>query len=176
MKRTGVVGAGLIFLMLTGCSSDGGDDTSEGGASSGAGSSSSPSESADATEVAEELKDASSTSTKVVTITEDNDPNDLIGRPNGYETAAVIYDSEATCDSLGSDCGVVVEVFADDASAQARAQYIQGILAEAPAMGSEWDYVKGTVVVRVSGQLKPSSATNYSDAFGGEAVTAPSGQ
>jgi hypothetical protein len=29
---------------------------------------------------------------KVVTITEDNDPNCLIGRPNGYTDAAVIYD------------------------------------------------------------------------------------
>lgn len=121
--------------------------------------------------VAEGLKGVSSTANKVVTITEDNDPNDLIGRPRGYESAAIIYDSEVSCDSLGSDCGVVVEVFTDGEEARARAEYIQGILKDTPAFGPEWNYVKGSALVRVTGHLKPSSAANYADAFGGEEVT-----
>ena len=37
---------------------------------------------------------------KVVTVTEDNDPNNLIGRPNGYVSAAVLYDSGVECTEL----------------------------------------------------------------------------
>ena len=46
-------------------------------------------------------------------------------RPNGYVGAAVIYDSNASCDDLGVACGVTVEVWADEAAAQARSDYIQ---------------------------------------------------
>lgn len=159
--------AGLAVLALAACSSG-----SDSGDSSGAEDSSTTTESADATEVAEELKSTSSTAEKVVTVTEENDPNDLIGRPNGYDSAAILYDSEVSCDELGSECGVVVEVFSDENAARARGEYIQGILSEAPALGSEWDYVKGSVVLRVSGELKPTSNTKYAEAFGGEEVKA----
>lgn len=166
MKHLHPFFAGLAVVALSACSS-GGDSAD----SNGAGDTSTTTESADATEVAEELKGASPTASKVVTITEDNDPNDLIGRPNGYDSAAIIYDSEVSCDELGSECGVVVEVFSEEDAAQARGEYIQGILSESPALGSEWDYVKGSVVLRVSGELKPSSNTKYAEAFGGEEVT-----
>ncbi len=165
MKHIRSVVLGLVVVASSACSSGDGD-------SSSAEESSTTAESADATEIAEELKGASRTATKVVTITEENDPNNLIGRPNGYDSAAIIYDSEVSCDSLGSECGLVVEVFSDENTAQARGEYIQGILKESPALGSEWDYVKGPVVLRVSGELKPSSNTTYADAFGGEEVTA----
>lgn len=128
-------------------------------------------QSPDASTVAQELKAASSTAIEVVTITEDNDPNDLIGRPNGYESAAIVYDSEVPCDEIGSACGVVVEVFADEEAARNRADYIQGILSNAPIFGTEWNYVKGPVLVRITGGLKPSTAEQYAEAFGGDEVT-----
>lgn len=164
MKRTRPLAVGLLILALSACSSGDSD-----GARAGSTESSSVSlESIDATEVAEELKDASQTATKVVTVTEENDPNNLIGRPNGYDSAAIIYDSGVSCDELGSECGVVIEVFADESSAESRGEYIQGILKEAPVLGAEWDYVKGSIVLRVSGELKPSTNGTYADAFGGE--------
>src|SRR5689334_14931937 len=49
----------------------------------------------DATAVAKRVKAGVSSVTKLVTITEDNDPNDKIGRPGGYVSAATMYDSGA---------------------------------------------------------------------------------
>jgi hypothetical protein len=56
-----------------------------------------------ATDIANHLQAAVPSVGKVVTITEDNDPNDLIGRPSGYTDAAVVYDSEAECTEPGVD-------------------------------------------------------------------------
>lgn len=127
----------------------------------------------DASEVADALDGEVPTVDKIVEITEDNDANNLLGRPNGYESAAVIYDEAASCDMPGVDCGAVVESFGDEAAATARAEYIQTVLKEAPGLGSEWTYTKGSVLLRVSGQLKPSAASEYEAAFDGEEVTAP---
>lgn len=117
-----------------------------------------------ATDVAGSIKQPSTT--KVVVITEDNDPNNLIGRPNGYLTAAVIYDSNATCSDLGVECGATVEVWSDEAAAKARSDYIQGILKSSPALGSEFHTLEGPVLLRVDAkQLKPSLAKTYAAAL-----------
>jgi hypothetical protein len=169
------VGAVSIALLLSGCG--GSDSTGESASTSSSTTSNSSAAAAttesasdtaaaeqDATAVAERIKQP--TTTKIVTITEDNDPNNLIGRPNGYVSAAVLYDSNASCDDLGVACGVTVEVWADEAAAQARSDYILGILEEAPALGSEFHTVNGAVLVRVDGkQLKPSQAEAYTDAL-----------
>lgn len=123
----------------------------------------------DATELAEAVKQPSTT--KVVTITEDNDPNNLIGRPNGYVSAAVLYESSVKCDDLGADCGATIEVFASPEEAQARSDYIQAMLKEAPVLGSEYNTVVGPALLRVSGKVKPSVATQYADAFNLSAPT-----
>lgn len=116
----------------------------------------------DAKTVAEEI--AQSTTTTVVSITEDNDPNDLIGRPNGYLSAAVLYDSNASCTELGISCGATVEVWPEEAAAKARSDYIQGILKDSPAFGSEFHTLNGAVLLRVDGkQLKPSEAKPYAE-------------
>lgn len=166
----------LLAVLLSACSSsadDGGDatTTSESSSAAASPSSSTATEEVDATQLAEELKNSSKTATKVLTITEDNDPNNLIGRPNGYDSAAVIYDAGGSCDEPMTDCGLVIEVFSDEASAKSRGEYIQAILKGSPALGSEWDYVKGNALLRVSGKLSPSTNTTYADAFGGEEVS-----
>ena len=107
------------------------------------------------------------TSTKIVLITEDNDPNDLIGRPNGYTDAAVIYDKEASCTSLGTDCGATIEIWPSQADAQNRSNYIQGILKDTPAFGTEYHAVNGNALLRVTGKVKPSVAKGYQEAFEG---------
>lgn len=162
----------LLAVLLSACSSsadDGGDatTTSESSSAAASPSSSTATEEVDATQLAEELKNSSKTATKVLTITEDNDPNNLIG----YDSAAVIYDAGGSCDEPMTDCGLVIEVFSDEASAKSRGEYIQAILKGSPALGSEWDYVKGNALLRVSGKLSPSTNTTYADAFGGEEVS-----
>lgn len=118
-----------------------------------------------AVSIAEDVESQVDSVTKIVEITEDNDPNNLIGRPNGYETAAVIYDSRVHCDDLGVECGAVVEQWPDDAAAEQRSAYIQGILEGTPAFGTEYHYLDGAVLLRVWGDLNPTDAEEYEDAF-----------
>ncbi|WP_207021434.1 hypothetical protein [Phycicoccus sp. DTK01] len=119
-----------------------------------------------AADVADGLEQPSTT--KIVEVTEDNDPNDLIGRPNGYDSAAVIYDSNATCTDLGVECGATVEVWPDEAAAKSRSDYIQSILEASPVLGSEFHTLAGPVLLRVDGkQLKPSLAEKYAAALTG---------
>jgi hypothetical protein len=108
------------------------------------------------------------TVTKIVQITEDNDPNDKIGRPNGYTGGAVLYDRNVSCTELGVDCGATIEIWPTAEGARARAAYIQGLLKGAPALGAEYDYLNGPALLRVAGDIKPSKAKAYGAAFGGE--------
>ena len=117
----------------------------------------------DATTLANLVKQASTT--KIVTIDENNDPNNKIGRPNGYISAAILYDSTVKCTELGTDCGAGIEVFPTAAEAQARADYIQSILKSMPALGTEYDTVVGAALLRVTGKIKPSVATLYAAAM-----------
>ena len=119
-----------------------------------------------ADDVAFFLEDEIAKVEKVVQITEDNDPNDLIGRPNGYTEAAIVFDERLNCgDQLGASCGATVEIWPDEAGATARNDYIQGVLKDSPILGSEYGYVEGNVLLRVSGDLKPSVAAGYKSAF-----------
>jgi hypothetical protein len=104
--------------------------------------------------------------TKLVTITEDNDPNNKIGRPGGYVSAATLYDEGATCTELGVECGATVEVWPDEASATARSKFIQDALKGANGvLGEEYHYQDGPVLLRVFGTIKPSVAKKYQAAF-----------
>ncbi|MFE6926362.1 hypothetical protein ACFVAV_35500 [Nocardia sp. NPDC057663] len=100
-----------------------------------------------------------------MTITENNDPNNLIGRPNGYVDAAVLYDSTTTCPDLGSDCGAMVEVWPTPEAAQQRANYIATLQQASPILGTEYHHVRGRVLLRVTGDVKPSLNAEYSKAF-----------
>jgi len=101
----------------------------------------------------------------VVTITEDNDPNNKIGRPNGYVSAAIIYDAGGECEDLGVDCGATIEVWPSAEAATERSEYIQGLQKDAPILGSEYNYLDGAALLRVSGDLKPSVAAEYESAL-----------
>jgi len=111
--------------------------------------------------VAAQIKAAVPGVKRLVTVTEDNDPNNMIGRPTGYVAAVTVYDKRVTCTSLGADCGATVEQWPTAADAKARGEYIQSILKGGTWLGSEYDYVDGVVLIRVSGALKPSQAKAY---------------
>ena len=105
----------------------------------------------------------------LIDITEDNDANNMIGRVNGYVAATVLVDSRITegceLDKPGIACGAGIEQWPDEAAAQGRATYIKTLLSSAPILGTEYQTVKGNLVLRVSGQLKPSEAQEYIRAF-----------
>ncbi|WP_199750122.1 hypothetical protein [Amycolatopsis sp. WAC 04169] len=111
--------------------------------------------------------------TKLVKVyTAEDDPNHLLGRPNGYTSKTAFGDSRvkpADVEYLGADAverGGSVEVFPDEAGAKARMDFIQSVAKNLPAVG-EYDYLKGPVLVRVSRFLTPDQAKEYEAALNG---------
>lgn len=116
--------------------------------------------------LAAELQAAVPTVTSVSAITEENDSNDMIGRPNGYVGGEFLVDSRATeCIDGGVDCGAVIEDWASAADARTRSDYIQGILKDSPALGSQYNYLRDGLLLRVSGELPPSASAEYEAVF-----------
>lgn len=104
---------------------------------------------------------------KFTAVTQRNDPNGLLGRRNGYVSAAVIADDAATPldNELGVDSGATVEQFRTKRAAYRRYDYIQGILRSSPMLGNEYDKVEGSTLLRISGDLTPGAASAYKKAF-----------
>ena len=116
--------------------------------------------------VAAELQAKVPSISALTEVTEANDSNGLIGRPGQYISAAWIADTAADPAETGIDGGAVVEVFSNEADAQTRSDYIQEVLKSmGPAFGTEYHYMDGTVLLRVSGVLMPSQAALYEQAF-----------
>jgi hypothetical protein len=170
LKRTALALASAAVL-LTGC---GGGDENQAQPSSAATNSSATAKTsseataspADAAAVLEQLTAAGLLITGSLVITETNDPNNLIGRPGQY-TSKVVFADERTGVALdetapSNDAGGSIEVFIDAATAQARSDYIQQTLTSlGPAAGTEYHYLAGTALVRVTGALVPSVAAEY---------------
>jgi len=116
--------------------------------------------------VAESIQATIPEAIELIELNENNDPNNLIGRPNGYIAANVLVDSRLPrCETPGADCGAMIEQWSDQASAQERSDYIQSMLREMPMLGQEWNTVNGGLLLRVTGELKPSEAKQYETAF-----------
>ena len=104
------------------------------------------------------------------TVTAANDPNHLLGRPNQYTSKVTFTDSRiAASDVTGTsegdvDRGGAIEVFSDPADAKSRAKYIQAVTKSIPAF-TEYDYVHGPVLVRVSHYLTPKQSAEYQAAL-----------
>lgn len=95
-----------------------------------------------------------------------DDPNSLLGRPNGYTSKIGFTDSRVPPDKLmGLEPGAVeaggsIETWPDEDSAQRRADYISE-LGKAVPFAVEYDYVVGPHLVRVSRLLSPDQAAEY---------------
>lgn len=131
---------------------------------------------ATAQSAAEAIKATVPEVTDLIAITEENDANNMIGRSNGYVAATVIVDSRIAAragdfdekcsrDKPGIVCGAGVEQWPDAAATQARASYIKAIQSSMPFLGTEYQTVKGNLLLRVSGKLRPSEAQVYQAAF-----------
>lgn len=102
--------------------------------------------------------------------TEADDPNHLLGRPNGYTSKTAFADSrvpEAEVEfakPTDTERGGGVETFADEAGAKARMDKIQGIGKEMSTL-AEYDYQVGGVLLRVSKILTPEQAKEYETAL-----------
>ncbi len=107
----------------------------------------------------------------VKSYTEDDDPNKLLGRPNGYTSKIAFSDSRISkkdveyADSDAIERGGSVEVYPDADGAKQRADYLQAI-GKSSGLVNEYDYLNGPVLVRVTGNLPPSKAKDYEAALG----------
>ncbi|MGW3120951.1 hypothetical protein ACWDBW_28025 [Streptomyces sp. NPDC001107] len=103
------------------------------------------------------------------TVTAENDPNHLLGRPNQYTSKVTFTDTRIkAADVTGTEKGDVerggaIEVFGSPTDAAARAKYIQAVTKSMPAL-TEYDYVHDTVLIRVSHYLTPAQAASYKTA------------
>lgn len=124
----------------------------------------------DATNAFKQLSAAVSSAKLSGAVTADNDPNHLLGRPNQYTSKVTFTDSRIKAADVeytkpgDVDRGGAVEVFGSAADAQARAKYIQAVTKSMPAL-AEYDYVHGSVLVRVSHYLTPDQAATYKGAL-----------
>ncbi|ELP67660.1 hypothetical protein STRTUCAR8_08573 [Streptomyces turgidiscabies Car8] len=103
------------------------------------------------------------------TVTAENDPNHLLGRPSQYTSKVTFADSRIKAADISGtkegdvERGGAIEVFGSEADAQTRAKYIQAVTKSLPAL-AEYDYVHGSVLVRVSHYLTPAQAAGYESA------------
>ncbi|MFT4086555.1 MAG: hypothetical protein QM658_05275 [Gordonia sp. (in: high G+C Gram-positive bacteria)] len=135
-------------------------------ASQGASAASSVGETA-AQKSAEQIKRAVRDVVELRPVTSESDPNRILGKPNGYVAVTVLVDSRVHCSGseLGVDCGAVVEQWPDHRSAKERAEYVTSALQGMPGIEPEHQVVKGDLLLRVSGELKPSAVHEYEKAF-----------
>lgn len=101
------------------------------------------------------------------TYTEDNDVNKLLGRPGQYtgkinfkDTRVVRQYINNTGAKIEVNDGGSIETFASATDAQSRFKYIQAI-SKSGGMFAEYEYINGTVILRVSNELAPSKAKEY---------------
>jgi len=121
----------------------------------------------DANAITTQLQAAGLPMSDVIVYDETTDPNNLLGRPNGYLSKTAFKDSRCTQDDTdpgGIENGGGIEVFPDHSGAQARADYIQTIAKASPLL-NEYDYVAGNALLRLSTQLAPTQANEYKAAF-----------
>jgi hypothetical protein len=162
MHRTRTTAAGLLAAAaLTACGSQV-THTTEADARHPAGTSASLT----ARTAFEEISRTVRTATMTGTVTAANDPNQLLGRPDEYTSKVTFSDSFVPANAVTGaapgdvERGGAVEVFADPADAEARAEYIRGVTRSTPAL-AEYDYVHGRVLVRVSRYVPPARAAAY---------------
>jgi hypothetical protein len=124
-----------------------------------------------AEQVVADLAGTIGTARPTVVFTAETDPNHLLGRPNGYTSKASFTDSRIkTSDVKDSRTGSVdqggsVELYPDETGAAARKKFIDDTTKAAPILGTEYSYLDGPVLLRVSQALTPAQAQEYQTAL-----------
>lgn len=119
------------------------------------------------TDIIASLKTAGLPIGEVATYTAETDPNELLGRPNGYTHKSNWLDTRIereTKDEIDVFDGGGIEIFPDNAGAQRRMDKLQGLGASMSQL-IEYNYVHGTVLLRVAKRLTPDQAAEYDKAL-----------
>jgi hypothetical protein len=103
--------------------------------------------------------------TEFVIFTAENDPNSLLGRPNQYVGKISFVDLRIGSEiedpeDIGVSEGGSIEVFANEADAKARYDYVTSVTKMMPML-AEYGYQVGNVYLRLSKELTPEQAEEY---------------
>lgn len=171
MIRLSALGPFCLAFVVAGavaCAPSPHEDSSGGAAPATTTATPQPVEQLTAQTAAERIK-AAIPEVTLITITGDNDANNMIGRSTGYAAATVIVDPRVgeECDQTkpGIVCGAGVEQWPDAAAAQQRADYLKAVHSAMPMLGTEYATLRENLLLRVSGKLNPSVADQYRSAF-----------
>jgi len=110
--------------------------------------------------------------TGTATVTAASDPSHLLGRPNGYSSKVTFIDTRVDKSSVADpeagsvDLGGAIECYDNPADAARRAAYIQQVEKAYPLVGTEYTYLVGSAVIRISSALTPTQAAAYRTAAG----------
>jgi hypothetical protein len=125
----------------------------------------------DASAVTKALLGKIGTASLVKVYTAEDDPNSLLGRPNGYASKTAFADSRVPASkSAGKEAdalerGGSVEVYSTPEDAKSRSAYIQAALKNVGFLGTEYHFLRGGALVRVTGNLTPAQAAVYKEAL-----------
>lgn len=168
MKHALVV-AVVVVLALSGCADSEKPAAPVSGSSSMTTASTEPAKLKTAEDVVNALKNGGLPIGETEVYDATTDPNHQIGRPNGYTSKANFSDTRFELvrdddNQLDSSSGGSVEVFADHAGAQARAEYLATVTKGMAAL-TEYDYVQDTTLLRISNIATPEQAAAYETAL-----------
>jgi hypothetical protein len=145
----------LAALLIVACGGDGGVTSSSEPTKRSAG------------QVIKQLQDAGVPIDESQELTAANDPNELLGRPGQYTGKAFFHDARLPAEKnslhpelIDADSGGSVEVFASEADAKKRADYVQAIT-ESSGLFAEYSYLRGAAFIRVTGKLTPDQVKIY---------------
>ncbi len=127
----------------------------------------------DAAAVTKALLGKIGTTSLVKVYTAEDDPNMILGRPNGYTSKTAFADSRVPASkSKGTEVdalerGGSVEVYPTTEGAKRRSDYIQAVLGGGGILGTEYHFIRDGALVRVTGILTPTQAAVYKEALEG---------
>ncbi|MFD8144744.1 hypothetical protein [Streptomyces sp. NPDC059708] len=169
MNRAALAAAAAVTaILLAGCSSTSTPKAAPGG-QAGQPAPAPSKAAADASSTFAAISTAVPTAKLGGTVTAENDPNHLLGRPGQYTSKITFTDGRIkAADTEGLEAGDIgyggsIEVFASTADAKARHDYIQTVTKGVPAL-AEYDYLHDSTLIRVSHLLTPEQAADYEKA------------
>ena len=119
-----------------------------------------------AAQITEYLKAQGLPITNEIDYTEENDPNELLGRPNQYTSKVNFADSRITeqYDIENNPVGGSIEVFSNSGDATKRKDYVDAIQSQIGAL-TQYTYQFDNVLMRVDHELTPTQAAEYESAL-----------
>lgn len=121
-----------------------------------------------AEDILKEIKEKNTNIGDYIVYTEENDSNNLLGRPNQYTSKVTFEDIRLEQFDKDSDdyepVGGTIEVFNNSKDMQKRKDYIESITSSISAF-AEYSYSNDYVLLRLNSELTPSQAREYENIF-----------